>query len=427
MLPITLPNFIYVKSGRPWSSSWYHRKYEKGVTSFREQNPPYIALKSIIANNDLNALRRFLDLYDVTVLERKIRELQEKDLLPYEHSGTYNFFSNQIGIIDHIASVASAPTYVRRITIHPRDRLEIIYTLYEEFRKDPELEKRYYDTVWKIYFSSGELIENPTIFKKVVRKFIDRKEISQLIESTANKYYRKESDRPKETYFNPDSKTIPRQISESWKEKIDLLTEIDDILQKKPALLKEWRSIAWNFAISSGLIAHRPAILEKAYREFPKESANADLILFLEANKGKNQRSIDIIAENIKDPSAFPLDRIEEKTVRYILMYPNVLEKLIQVGWPTNQILKWKKEKFNGRKTYVVIEEKTLLVLSIEDDLIPEETIRILLKHGADPKLGVKSGLQGKHFILYPMSNSYPYGNSILKESKQKLIEEWNR
>ncbi|EMP06246.1 hypothetical protein LEP1GSC124_1696 [Leptospira interrogans serovar Pyrogenes str. 200701872] len=29
LLPGTLPYYIYVKSGRPWSSSWYHRKYEK--------------------------------------------------------------------------------------------------------------------------------------------------------------------------------------------------------------------------------------------------------------------------------------------------------------------------------------------------------------------------------------------------------------
>lgn len=426
LLPGTLPYYIYVKSGRPWSSSWYHRKYEKKVTSFRDQNPPYIALKSIISSNDLTALQRFLKLYDVVALEKKIRYLQEKDLLPYEHSWTYNFYSGKVGIIDYIASFASIQTTFRKNIINPGDRFELVYTLYEEFRKDPELEKVYYDTVWKAYFSSGKLIQNPTIFKKVFQEFSDRKEISDLFKSTALGYLEKESKQTHNSYLN--SKTTPPQISERWYEKIDLLTEMNDLLRKNPELLKEWKSTAWISAISSGVIVHRPLILEKAFREFPMETANASFSLFIEANKGKNQQSIDIIVKNLKDENSFPLERLTEETVIDILKYSNLLEKLLQTGWDPNSILKRKEWIYKaGSQKITVNEEISLLILAMEENSIPAETCQILLKYGASPNLGVKRKSQGKEYILYPLAAINPNGNDILRESKQKILINWKK
>ncbi|EQA62184.1 hypothetical protein LEP1GSC062_3776 [Leptospira alexanderi serovar Manhao 3 str. L 60] len=46
----------------------------------------------------------------------------------------------------------------------------------KNFEKDPILEKRYYDVVWKTCFSSGVLIENPKVLKKVLQEFSERKE-----------------------------------------------------------------------------------------------------------------------------------------------------------------------------------------------------------------------------------------------------------
>ncbi|AKH78711.1 MULTISPECIES: hypothetical protein [Leptospira] len=422
LLPGTLPYYIYVKSGRPWSSGWYHEKYEKRVTSFRDQNPPYIALKSIISSNDLTALQRFLKLYDVVALEKKIRYLQEKDLLPYEHSWTYNFYSGKVGIIDYIASFASIQTTFRKNIINPGDRFELVYTLYEEFRKDPELEKVYYDTVWKAYFSSGKLIQNPTIFKKVFQEFSDRKEISDLFKSTALGYLEKESKQTHNSYLN--SKTTPPQISERWYEKIDLLTEMDDLLRKNPELLKEWKSTAWISAISSGVIVHRPLILEKAFREFPMETANASFSLFIEANKGKNQQSIDIIVKNLKDENSFPLERLTEETVIDILKYSNLLEKLLQTEWDPNSIIIHKPKLKFGQST---TEETSLLILAMEENSIPAETCQILLKYGANPNLGVKRKSQGKEYILYPLAAINPNGNDILRESKQKILINWKK
>ncbi len=426
LLPGTLPYYIYVKSGRPWSSRWYHRKYEERVPSFRKQNPPYIALKSIISSNDLTALQRFLKSYDVVALEKKIRYLQEEDLLPYEHSWTYNFYSDKVGIIDYITSFASNQTTFRNKTINPGDRLEVVYTLYEEFRKDPELEKKYYDTVWKAYFSSGEMNENPTIFKKVFQEFSGRKEISDLLKSTALGYFEKKSPQTHDLILS--LRQTPQQISEGWYEKIDLLTEMDDLLQKKPDLQKEWRQTAWSSAISSGVIVHRPLILEKAFREFPKETAKSALNLFLNADRSKNRQSIDIIVKNLKDADGFPLERLTEETVINILKYSNLVEKLLQTGWDPNHILKRKEWIYKvGNQKITVKEETSLLILSIQNVFVPAETFQILLKYGAKPNLGVKKYHLGKseYELLYPMNAAQEGLGYVSEATKRKVLTDW--
>ncbi|MDI7165607.1 YceK/YidQ family lipoprotein [Leptospira santarosai] len=430
LLPGTVPYYIYVSSGRPGSKEWHHNKFSVRLQSFQDQNPPYGALKSIIDHNDVGALQRFLKSYDVVALEKKIRSLQDDGLLPYKHIYNYHeramaggHYFNKIGIIDYMAAFFSNKE-LEESWLRPRDRLEIAYTLYEEFRNDPILEKRYYNTVWKVCFSSGILIENPKVLKKILQEFSERREIYDLFEPIALRYPKKEYKKiQKESKHNVYSNEPP-QISEHWYERIKLLTEIDKLLEKNPELQKKWRNTAWHTAISSGIVVHRPQILEKSFREFPKETEIWNLNLFIEAHKNKNRQSIDIITKNLTDAKSFPLDRLEEKAVINILEYPNLLEKLLQTGWDPNQILEWKKSKFRGGKEFIEKERTTLLILAMEEDSVPADTLRTLLKYGVNPGLGVKRNSEGKEYTLYPLASVHSNGNGILKELKQKILIE---
>ncbi|AVV51598.1 Uncharacterized protein XB17_03023 [Leptospira santarosai] len=430
LLPGTVPYYIYVSSGRPGSKEWYHNKFSVRLQSFQDQNPPYGALKSIIDHNDVGALQRFLKSYDVVALEKKIRSLQDDGLLPYKHIYNYHeramaggHYFNKIGIIDYMAAFFSNKE-LEESWLRPRDRLEIAYTLYEEFRNDPILEKRYYDTVWKVCFSSGILIENPKVLKKILQEFSERREIYDLFEPIALRYPKKEYKKiQKESKHNVYSNEPP-QISEHWYERIKLLTEIDKLLEKNPELQKKWRNTAWRTAISSGIVVHRPQILEKSFREFPKETEIWNLNLFIEAHKNKNRQSIDIITKNLTDAKSFPLDRLEETTAINTLEYPNLLEKLLQTGWDPNQILEWKKSKFRGGKEFIEKERTTLLILAMEEDSVPADTLRTLLKYGVNPGLGVKRNSEGKEYTLYPLASVHSNGNGILKELKQKILIE---
>ncbi|EMO84168.1 PF07119 family protein [Leptospira santarosai str. AIM] len=430
LLPGTVPYYIYVSSGRPGSKEWYHNKFSVRLQSFQDQNPPYGALKSIIDHNDVGALQRFLKSYDVVALEKKIGSLQDDGLLPYKHIYNYHeramaggHYFNKIGIMDYMAAFFSNKE-LEESWLRPRDRLEIAYTLYEEFRNDPILEKRYYDTVWKVCFSSGILIENPKVLKKIIQEFSERREIYDLFEPIARRYPKKEYKKiQKESKHNVYSNEPP-QISEHWYERIKLLTEIDKLLEKNPELQKKWRNTAWRTAISSGIVVHRPQILEKSFREFPTETERWSLNLFIEAHKNKNRQSMDIITKNLTDAKSFPLDRLEEKTVRNILEYHNLLEKLLQTGWDPNQILEWKKSKFRGGKEFIEKERTTLLILAMEEDSMPADTLRTLLKYGVNPGLGVKRNSEGKEYTLYPLASVHSYGNGILKELKQKILIE---
>ncbi|AVV78974.1 YceK/YidQ family lipoprotein [Leptospira santarosai] len=430
LLPGTVPYYIYVSSGRPGSKEWHHNKFSVRLQSFQDQNPPYGALKSIIDHNDVGALQRFLKSYDVVALEKKIRSLQDDGLLPYKHIYNYHeramaggHYFNKIGIIDYMAAFFSNKE-LEESWLRPRDRLEIAYTLYEEFRNDPILEKRYYNTVWKVCFSSGILIENPKVLKKILQEFSERREIYDLFEPIALRYPKKEYKKiQKESKHNVYSNEPP-QISEHWYERIKLLTEIDKLLEKNPELQKKWRNTAWRTAISSGIVVHRPQILEKSFREFPKETEIWNLNLFIEAHKNKNRQSIDIITKNLTDAKSFPLDRLEETTAINTLEYPNLLEKLLQTGWDPNQILEWKKSKFRGGKEFIEKERTTLLILAMEEDSVPADTLRTLLKYGVNPGLGVKRNSEGKEYTLYPLASVHSNGNGILKELKQKILIE---
>ncbi|MDI7189290.1 YceK/YidQ family lipoprotein [Leptospira santarosai] len=432
LLPGTVPYYIYVSSGRTGSKEWYHNKFSVRLQSFQDQNPPYGALKSIIDHNDVGALQRFLKSYDVVALEKKIGSLQDDGLLPYEHVYSYRewattvaggHYFNKIGIMDYMAAFFSNEK-LERSSLHTRDRLEIAYTLYEEFRNDPILEKRYYDTVWKVCFSSGILIENPKVLKKILQEFSERKGIYDLFEPIALRYPKKEYKKiQKESKHNVYSNEPP-QISEHWYERIKLLTEIDKLLEKNPELQKKWRNTAWRTAISSGIVVHRPQILEKSFREFPTETERWSLNLFIEAHKNKNRQSIDIITKNLTDAKNFPLDRLEETTVINTLEYHNLLEKLLQTGWDPNQILEWKKSKFRGGKEFIEKERTTLLIFAMEEDSVPADTLRTLLKYGANPGLGVKRNSEGKEYTLYPLASVHSNGNGILKELKQKILIE---
>ncbi|AXR67727.1 YceK/YidQ family lipoprotein [Leptospira mayottensis] len=427
LLPGTIPYYIYIKSGRPWSKKWHNQKFNARLKSFRDQNPPYVALRSIIAENDIGTLQEFFKSYDVVALEKKIRYLQEENLLPYEHSEQSSYYP-ETGIIDYMAAffLKGEPYNYQRKSNPLRfsDRLEVVYTLYEEFRKDPILEKRYYDTIWKACFSSGVLIENPKVLKKVFQEFSEKKEISDLFASIAQEYSEKRYKQIKDNYSYRDSKTEPQKNSEFWYNRVELLTEIDDLLRKNSELQKEWRRTAWTAAISSGVIAYRPPVLEKAFRELPTETAKSGPQLIDGAHKSQNSQSMNIILKNITNANSFPLDRLEKETIIYILKYPNLLEKLLRVGWDPNRILELEKYKVRKGEKPLEKEETTLLILTMEDESVSNDTLQILLKYGANSSLGVKRKSEGKEYLLYPLAANDNYRNGILKKLKSKTLIE---
>lgn len=358
LLPGTIPYYIYVKSGRPGSENWHNQKFSVRLKSFRDQNPPYDALKLIIAENDLGALQEFFKSYDVVALEKKIRYLQEENLLPYEHREQSPYYP-ETGIIDYMGAFFSKGepyNYQRKSNpLSLSDRLEFAYSLYEEFRKDPILEKRYYDTIWKVCFSSGILIENPNVLKKVILEFSEKKEVSDLFASVAQEYSEEKYNYFQDYFLN---KTKTQKFSEFWYNRVELLTELDKFLQKNPELQKEWKRTAWASAISSGVIAYRPPLLERAFREFPMETANSALNLFEAAYKSKNRQSVDIITQNLKDAKEFPLDQLHQTNIENILEYPYLVEKLLQTVWDPNQILEWKKLNLTEEKNRFKLRKK---------------------------------------------------------------------
>lgn len=60
----------------------------------------------------------------------------------------------------------------------------------------------------------------------------------------------------------------------------------------------------------------------------------------------------------------------------------------------------------------------------MEEDSVPADTLRTLLKYGVNPGLGVKRNSEGKEYTLYPLASVHSYGNGILKELKQKILIE---
>ncbi|EMN51022.1 hypothetical protein LEP1GSC088_4316 [Leptospira interrogans str. L1207] len=55
----------------------------------------------------------------------------------------------------------------------------------------------------------------------------------------------------------------------------------------------------------------------------------------------------------------------------------------------------------------------------MENNLIPAETVRILLKYGASPNLGVKRNSEGKEYMFYPLAAINPNANKILIDWKK--------
>ncbi len=62
------------------------------------------------------------------------------------------------------------------------DRFEILNILYNEFRKDPVLEKQFYNKVWKLCFSTEIIMYDLSVFKKVLHTFSDREKIYDLLD-----------------------------------------------------------------------------------------------------------------------------------------------------------------------------------------------------------------------------------------------------
>ncbi|EQA63778.1 hypothetical protein LEP1GSC062_3945, partial [Leptospira alexanderi serovar Manhao 3 str. L 60] len=208
------------------------------------------------------------------------------------------------------------------------------------------------------------LIENPKVLKKVLQEFSERKETSDLFEPIAQRYSEKEYKQFQDPFHDPYysfNKAETQKFSEFWYNRVELLSELDKFLQKNPELQKEWKRTAWISAISSGVIAYRPPLLERAFREFPMESAKSALNLFVAAYKSQNRQSIDIIVKNLKDADSFPLDQLHETNIQHILKYPDLVEKLLQTGWDPNHILKRKEWIYKLGNQEITVKEETSL------------------------------------------------------------------
>ncbi|AVQ11505.1 PF07119 family protein [Leptospira santarosai] len=63
-------------------------------------------------------------------------------------------------------------------------------------------------------------------------------------------------------------------------------------------------------------------------------------------------------------------------------------------------------------------------MLAMEEDSVPADTLRALLKYGANPGLGVKRKSEEKEYTLYPLASTNSNGNGVLKKLKQKILIE---
>ncbi|EMK06415.1 MULTISPECIES: YceK/YidQ family lipoprotein [Leptospira] len=421
LLPGTIPYYIYVKSDRSGSES-RTKRWNKEIYTFRTQNPPYNVLRSVVRKKDPVALRKLLESLDVVALEKKIQRLQEEKLLPYEHpyieadlkdveyrtypKEKWNYSWYKISILEYLPTTfySSAPDVKLQ-----SDRVEILNILYEQFQKDPVLEKQFYDKVWKACFSTEIFLYDPSVFKKVLHSFSDREKAIDLLD---------------QRIFEENSITKDHKF---WKDRVRFLLEFYKSIPKdQPHLDEKFRNNLWKKAIFSGVIVFYPPALEMAFRKFPEETRKSIRNLFWKASSYKDSPdTMNFIEQNIHESNEFASDR---DTMRLTFRYPKILEKLLKVGLDPNQIFELKRNiKIDGKLTEVT-EEESLLILCIntENEESSIESFRILLQRGTDPNLGVrKYDRDGKQYLFYPNDALEVYGiPPKIMQSKRKIWDD---
>ncbi|WP_167881212.1 YceK/YidQ family lipoprotein [Leptospira gomenensis] len=428
LLPGIIPYYFYVHSGSPGSQKARYEKWNKKIFTFRNENPAYDDLRSAIRNNDPIVLRKILDSSDIVSLEEKIQSLQEDNSLPGAHahidsnlknpeswflpqgdpdSRWKNYSWNQISIIEYSPSVFySKEADIRRQS----NRVETLSLLYGEFQKKASLEKRFYEKVWKPFFSTEIISYDPSVIHNLSQRFDDREKFYDLLDRRI---------------FEKNSLTRDHKF---WQDRLLLLLEL---YHKIPADLnatrEKFKNELWKKAISSGLIVHSLPALRMAFQDFPSETQKSIRILFREASGLDDISTMNLIEKNIRESKGFIIDR---EDLVLILRYPKILEKLIQVGLDPNLILKSKKTLVrDGQKTELEEQESLLFLnfLDTADEDASVESFRVLLNYGADLDLGVRryDSWDGHEFVFYPRNVLFPASSvpSKIMRRKQKLWE----
>ncbi|AVV78540.1 hypothetical protein BWD13_13090 [Leptospira santarosai serovar Grippotyphosa] len=417
LLPISFPYYVYVESGRPWSEEWYYKKWKKRLYTFMAKNSSsdILSLSLTVAKTDYPLYGDLLKA--VLYLEKKILRLQQD-----------GFTLNKD--LEYLMSVSSNGTMGAESQL--KQHIEIVSIAYEQLREYPELKdsynekfwKQYFEIVWRNYFSKGTLI-HPDVLKKVLHEFSDRKDAEILFKEIAF-FYSKQEYALQTSYspyfndldedlslsgFSPESRSIlglPTTNREFWKNRIQILMELDRMVRKEFPNLKKSFDPVWTEAISSGVVSYYHPALEKAFQEFPKETKTSVGNLFKKAVDSNNPYSIEVIGKYVSDLNAFFAS--DQKMIRTVLRSPNILEKLLQAGLDPN-------------RTYGI--EDTFLILCLEDN---EETsvnsLRLLLKYGAKTNLPVGRYSRGKEYLRNSNADpDFTSSDSFLK--KRKILTEW--
>ncbi len=417
LLPISFPYYIYVESGKPWSEEWYYKKWRKRLYTFMAKNSSSDILSlSLPVARDYFLYRELLE--SVLYLEKKILRLQ-KDGLTLNKD------------LEYLMSVSSNGTMDAELQL--KQHIEIVSIVYEQLREHPELKnsyyekpwKQYFEIVWKNYFSKGALI-HPDVLKKVLHEFSDRKDAEILFKEIAF-FYSKQEYALQTPYssslknlldedlsprgFSPESRSIlglPKTNREFWKNRIQILMELDRMVRKEFPNLKKSFDPVWTEAISSGVVSYYHPALENAFQEFPKETKTSIGNLFKKAVDSNNPYSIEVIGKHVSDLNAFFAS--DQEMIRTVLRSPNILEKLLQAGLDPN-------------RTYGI--EDTFLILCLEDN---EETsvnsLRLLLKYGAKTNLPVGRYSRGKEYLHNSNADpGFTPSGSFLE--KRKILTEW--
>ncbi|MDI7188292.1 YceK/YidQ family lipoprotein [Leptospira santarosai] len=417
LLPISFPYYVYVESGRPWSEEWYYKKWKKRLYTFMAKNSSsdILSLSLAVAKTDYPLYGNLLKA--VLYLEKKILRLQQD-----------GFTLNKD--LEYLMSVSSNGTMGAESQL--KQHIEIVSIAYEQLREYPELKdsynekfwKKYFEIVWRNYFSKGTLI-HPDVFKKILHEFSDRKDAEILFKEIAF-FYSKEEYALQTSYslyfnnldedlslsgFSPESRSIlglPTTNREFWKNRIQILMELDRMVRKEFPNLKKSFDPVWTEAISSGVVSYDHPALEKAFQEFPKETKTSVGNLFKKVVDSNNPYSIEVIGKYVSDLNAFFAS--DQEMIRTVLRSPNILEKLLQAGLDPNL-------------TYGI--EDTFLILCLEDN---EETsvnsLRLLLKYGAETNLPVGRYSRGKEYLHNSNADpDFTPSGSFLK--KRKILTEW--
>ncbi|EMJ96364.1 YceK/YidQ family lipoprotein [Leptospira alstonii] len=427
LLPVSFPYYLYVESGRPGSKEWYYKKWKERLYTFIAKNSSNDILSLTL--DDADVRREYEELLrSISRLEGNIRNLQKEGITLNKD-------------LEYLMSVSSNGNIDPELQL--KQHIEIVGIIYEQFREHPELKSaygkilwgKYFEIVWRNYFSKGDFIRNPDVLKKILREFSDKKDVAILFQEIATFYSEQEYDKQRFSYFvrSPSSQSpfesfetrsslgLPKTNQEFWKNQIRILLELDGMIRRDFPNLKNSLDPVWKEAISSGVLSYNHSALEKAFQEFPKETKISIGNLFKKA-VDDNPDSVQFLGKHVSDFGIyFASDR---NMILTTLRSPKILEKLLQTGLDPNRIYGFKKNLLINDRWIDGIEEDTFLILCLED---PKEasinSLRLLLKYGAKTDLAVKRYSRGKEYLYYPrIALENPYHDFSLK---RKILTEW--